>query len=436
MSKVNISITRKAGSVIVDKVVRSIIINPLNGGLGKIPLSTVESQGDLIVGTGDSTVSNVPIGSSSDGDVLTRVDSAENLVAWQAPAGGVPEIAVFNARLTLESGVPVSSTDQTAKTRVFLTPYNGNRIMLNVDGAWNRYILTEIYVDLTHAQTGTTVNGSAVITNLSDTYGMAVGDEVSGTGIPAGANILTIDSPTQITLDDNATADGSVTVTVKQPASLPCDIFAQRVGANTKLRRVLWTSALVRATALTTTDGIPTLTGDATMRYVGVVATTATAGETEDSLVNRLVGNYYNRVPRMVVTCPGYVDDNVIQTYTVTATTMTPNNGGTGAYIHFVLPDLDYPLFIYKLFGNTTSAIKFGIGFDSVVTTSSVGYQDGSAVNYTTSNPFMDQLTAGLHYAVMLSCRGSSNGTITADRLRDGGTKDMMATFMSGLINL
>lgn len=433
MSKVNITITRKAGSVIVNKVVRSIIINPLNGGLGKIPLSTVESQGDLIVGTGDSTVSNVPIGSSSDGDVLTRVDSAQNLVAWQAPAGGVPEIAVCNARLTLESGVPVSSTDQTAKTRVFLTPYNGNRIMLNVDSAWNRNILTEIYVDLTHVQTGTTTNGSAVITGLSDTYGMAVGDEVSGTGIPAGAKILTIDSPTQITMTANATADGSVTVTIKQPASLPCDIFAQKVGANIKLRRVLWTSALVRATALTTTDGIPTLTGDPTMRYIGVVATTATAGETEDSLLNRLVGNYYNRVPRRMFTCPGYVDNGSVTTYTVSSTTLDPVNGGTGATLNFVMPDTDVAFFNAHYIGSTTSAMLWGAKFDAESVATQTFYC-GSATP-SGSIDYKRYLQPGLHSVVQCAGRGSSNGTLQADIQRYGMSADNYATCMEGAVN-
>jgi hypothetical protein len=59
----------------------------------------------------------------------------------------------------------------------------------------------------TTTATGNTTNGSPVITNLSvDPTTMEVGTRVTGAGIPAGAKIASINSPTQITLDKNATA--------------------------------------------------------------------------------------------------------------------------------------------------------------------------------------------------------------------------------------
>ncbi len=58
---------------------------------------------------------------------------------------------------------------------------------------------------------GTVANGSAVITGIEDTTRVRGGyvATVSGTGIPAGALVKSVDSPTQITLDVPATADGS-----------------------------------------------------------------------------------------------------------------------------------------------------------------------------------------------------------------------------------
>ena len=49
-----------------------------------------------------------------------------------------------NGRLTLESGVPVSSTDQTAKTTVYYTPYDGNFLSLYNGTSWNAYSFTEL----------------------------------------------------------------------------------------------------------------------------------------------------------------------------------------------------------------------------------------------------------------------------------------------------
>lgn len=59
----------------------------------------------------------------------------------------------------------------------------------------------------TRAQTGNITNGSAVVTGISvNTAGLAAGMGVTGTGIPAGTRILTVDSSSQITLTQNATA--------------------------------------------------------------------------------------------------------------------------------------------------------------------------------------------------------------------------------------
>jgi hypothetical protein len=57
------------------------------------------------------------------------------------------------------------------------------------------------------------VSGSAVVTNMSDQIEVTLGDEISGTGIPTGTRVLSIDSATQITMSANATATNT-TVTV------------------------------------------------------------------------------------------------------------------------------------------------------------------------------------------------------------------------------
>jgi len=66
----------------------------------------------------------------------------------------------------------------------------------------------------TIVQTGTSTNGSAVITGLSDTTQLGAGMNVEGTGIPAATTINSVDSSTQITLSANATASGTPSLTV------------------------------------------------------------------------------------------------------------------------------------------------------------------------------------------------------------------------------
>jgi hypothetical protein len=62
--------------------------------------------------------------------------------------------------------------------------------------------------------TGDTTNTNAVVANVSSTTGLYVGQAISGTGIPAGTRIQSIDSATQITMTANATAtNATVTIT-------------------------------------------------------------------------------------------------------------------------------------------------------------------------------------------------------------------------------
>lgn len=55
----------------------------------------------------------------------------------------VGAIGVPGGRLTLESGVPVSSADQTSKTTIYYTPYMGNRIPLWTGSIWASFTFAE-----------------------------------------------------------------------------------------------------------------------------------------------------------------------------------------------------------------------------------------------------------------------------------------------------
>jgi hypothetical protein len=206
---------------------------------------------------------------------------------------------IFQARLTLESGVAVSTTDQIAKTVIYLTPCNGNKISLYDGTRQKLYTLSEISIKLTDAQTGTTHNGTKVIDGLTDTSQMVPGMEITGTGVGAASVIATIDSATQITGTVNSTASGTVTVTFKDPANTAYDIFCFPNSGTPKLEKAKWTSLTARATALTLQDGIDAKNGATTRRYIGSYCTTGTAGQCEmilSSPSSILLWNNYNRV--------------------------------------------------------------------------------------------------------------------------------------------
>lgn len=78
---------------------------------------------------------------------------------------------------------------------------------LPADGAAvSRSTYADLFAATTIARTGDTTNASAVVTGLAKTSDLRAGMKVEGSGIPAATSILSVDSPTQVTLTANATA--------------------------------------------------------------------------------------------------------------------------------------------------------------------------------------------------------------------------------------
>lgn len=119
---------------------------------------------------------------------------------------------ICNGRLTLETGVPISLTDQTAKTSIFFTPFKGNRIALFDGTSWNFYTFTELTLAL-------------------------------GT--------LTADKNYDVFIYNNA---GTLTLELS----------------------AAWTDGTTRADALTLQDGVYVKSGATTRRYLGTLRTTST----------------------------------------------------------------------------------------------------------------------------------------------------------------
>ncbi len=113
----------------------------------------------------------------------------------------------MEARLTLETGVPVSTTDQSAKGTLYLTKYAGDQVAVYNGSAW------------------TTI---------------ALGADIS----------LSLAGLT---------------------ASRPHDIWVYSNSGTHTLEATAWTNDTTRATALTTQNGVYVKTGDTTRRYVGTI---------------------------------------------------------------------------------------------------------------------------------------------------------------------
>ncbi|MBA3867562.1 MAG: hypothetical protein H0X30_00255 [Anaerolineae bacterium] len=238
---------------------------------------------------------------------------AKNWNGTESPLGGSGAAlgSSFCARLTPVTGVGVPTADATAVTQVFLTPFNGNLIGVYDGTVTQNYVLpSDISIKLTDTQTVTTTNANNTITGLADTSQLIVGMKVTGTGIAANSVIASISSSTSVTLNNNATASGTVSITFKVAANTMLDIFTYVSSGSLKLEMAAWTNTSTRATALTTQDGYLVKTGALTRRFVGCVLTTVTDGQTERSHGTNNAGsttaslggkcyivNYYNPLP-------------------------------------------------------------------------------------------------------------------------------------------
>lgn len=179
---------------------------------------------------------------SMDSGSLTASLSAVALSILEPTNSPIPETSTANdaypclGRLTLESGVPISTTDQTGKTNIYFTPFGGNTIAL-YDGSANWQLFN--FSELTLAVPATT-------NTLYDVYAY------NNSGVVA--------------------------------------LEAASWGSDTTRSAI----------ALTTVNGVYVKSGATTRRYIGNFRTTGSSGQTEDSLAKRYVWNYYNRVIRQM----------------------------------------------------------------------------------------------------------------------------------------
>ncbi len=192
-------------------------------------------------------------------DAIAAPDTADLIYVVDDPGGtptekkatlnsGILGYMVNGGRLTLTTGVPVTTADVSGATTLYWTPYIGGWI-----------------------------------------------------GLYDGTNWIVLPS-----------TEKSLSL-IGYTASKPYDIFGYNDSGTLALESLIWTDNTTRATALTTQDGILVKTGATTRRYLGTIYINATGGQTEDTVMQRFVWNYYNRVLRRL-----YLTEETSHTYNST----------------------------------------------------------------------------------------------------------------------
>lgn len=185
-----------------------------------------------------------------------------------------------------------------------------------------------------------------------------------------------------------------------------------------------WTNSTTRATALSRQNGVLVLSTDATQRYVGTVAFSAT-NQTSDAAQTRYVWNNNNRVRRGLS-----MSNSTVHTYGTS--TWREWNGGTGEIVKFVtgtnedavvasiqcfnlIPPLASEMFAYAGLGidSTSAAPTVLAGWADVgSTTSQTRFPLGAKM----SIPPSTISTVGTHFLAALEYGGTfSTSTATFD---------------------
>lgn len=113
-------------------------------------------------------------------------------------------------------------------------------------------------------------------------------------------------------------------------ATRPYDVFCYQNAGVPTLEFLAWTNGTTRATNLAYQDGVLVKSGDATRRYLGTFYTVNTT-QTEDSVANRFLWNYYHRARR------GMSRAETTATWAYSTNTLRQANASTSNQLNFVI---------------------------------------------------------------------------------------------------
>lgn len=259
-------------------------------------LTAIYGSGDMLKSTYDvANISQQVVGTTAVQTITNKTFTSPNI---NGNTAGTGLINPCEGRLTLTTGVPVTTGDVTGATSVFFTPYFGNKISLYTGGNWIIYKFSEMTLAL-----GTLTSGK------------------------------------------------------------PYDVFIDFNSGSPQLVSLVWTSDTARATALVYQDGVLVRSGTLTQRYLGTFYTTSTTA-TEDSLLNRYLWNYYNRVNRAMLRT------ETAASWSYSTATIRQANANTANQLNFLLGVSEDAISatVRSHLGNsstTVRSVETGIGLNS-----------------------------------------------------------------------
>jgi hypothetical protein len=303
----------------------------------------------------------VVIYAKSDGKLYIKDDAGTetDLTAVGGGGGGSGAVqGIVQGRLTTETGVAVSTSDRTAQSTIYFTPFRGNQVALYGGSSWALYTFTERSLALTSLTSGKNYD---------------------------------------VFLYNNA---GTLTLELS----------------------AAWTNDTTRADALALQDGVYVKSADHTRLYLGTIRTTGTTttedsggGSTSQVGGKRFVWNFYNQVSRTLALI------DTTDTWSYTTGTWRQANNAAGNKVEVVIGLTYSPLVEIRMLGgiqvqSNGSALTHAaqaVGVDS--TTAPSGhytevYNHGDTMNLPLSGEYRGMPGSGYHYFAWIE-RGITTGS-------------------------
>lgn len=350
---------------------------------------------------------------------VDNTDPANPIVSATSSPGGGASPATFEARLTLTSGTPVTTTDVTGAGTIYLTPFRGNYIGLYNGSAWELLALSEISLSLSGLNPWS-IHDVFVYNNAGtptlELTAWTAGASGSITGATNATPIVITSNSHGLSTDDivtisgvggNTAANGTfrITVTGATTYTLQTLAGANVAGSGAYTSGGTWYLGNYvgsRATALTTQNGVYVKTGATTRRYVGTIAIGSTAGQVDDAENRRHLWNYYHRQQRP------FKRDETTSSWGVTNSpgTWRVIRGDFANRIDMVVGVSEDPLDLFASL--TQTGLMIGLGIDSrTANGAQTGYNSASISEATTR--YTSIVSAGMHKIHALENRSTSS---------------------------
>ncbi len=197
----------------------SALVTGISSLTGLIAGVTITGTG-IPAGSTIKTVNTTPfIGTLTSGSALvtgiastTALFAGESVTGTGVPAGTTIKTVNSLTTITLSANVTAGGSQKLTATTITLSANataSGSKALTAEVGLW----FVKSNINLTIAFTGTLTTGSALVTGITSTAGLFAGESVTGTGVPAGTTITSVNDSTSITLSATVTSNGSQNLT-------------------------------------------------------------------------------------------------------------------------------------------------------------------------------------------------------------------------------